>query len=83
MKTVPIELLRCPVTGQTLRRAEDHTIRDLHARLQSGALRTRSGEVADAFEEALITADGAWAYPIRSGIPVMLATEALPTGSGI
>ena len=27
--SVPVELLRCPITGQTVRRAEENVIRDL------------------------------------------------------
>ncbi len=76
---VPVELLRCPITGQTLRHAEEDVIRGMQHRQQSGSLRNRGGEIAEAFEDALITADGAWLYPIRSGIPVMLAGEAIAT----
>jgi uncharacterized protein YbaR (Trm112 family) len=74
---VPIELLRCPLTGQTVTLAPENLIRDLQARQQSGALRTRGGEFAEPFDGGLLTADGAWLYPIRSGIPVMLAGEAI------
>ncbi|MEO6784669.1 MAG: hypothetical protein ABI318_00945 [Chthoniobacteraceae bacterium] len=74
---VPVELLRCPLTGQTVRLAPENVIRELQQRQQSGALRTRGGEIAEPFEDGLVTADGAWIYPIRSGIPVMLAGEAI------
>ncbi len=74
---VPIELLRCPLTGQTLRHADENLIREMQHRQQSGSLRNRGGEIAEPFADALITADGAWLYPIRSGIPVMLAGEAI------
>ena len=74
---VPVELLRCPITGQTVRRAEENMIRGMQRRQQSGSLRNRGGEIAEPFEDALITVDGTWLYPIRSGIPVMLAGEAI------
>ena len=75
--SVPAELLRCPITGQTVRRAGGNVIRDLQQRQQSGALHARGGETVEPFEDGLLTADGAWLYPIRSGIPAMLAGEAI------
>ena len=74
---VPVELLRCPLTGQTVKHAPENVLRDLQQRQQSGALRNRCGEIAEPFEDGLLTAAGAWLYPIRSGIPVMLASEAI------
>ena len=74
---VPFELLRCPITGQEVRPAPEDLLHDLRQRQQSGSLRTRGGEIAEPFDSGLLTADGAWLYPIRSGIPVMLAGEAI------
>lgn len=76
---VPVDLLRCPITGQAVTRAPEDLLRDLRQRQHAGALRTRGGENAEPFEDGLLTADGAWLYPIRSGIPVMLAGEAIAT----
>jgi uncharacterized protein YbaR (Trm112 family) len=73
----PIDLLRCPITAQTMKVAPENVVRSLRERQQAGALRTRGGDVAEPFEEGLLTADGAWFYPIRSGIPAMLASEAM------
>ena len=74
---VSTELLRCPLTGQTVKLAPEDLLGELQRRQQSCALRTRGGDVAEPFEGGLLTADGAWLYPIRSGIPVMLAGEAV------
>ncbi|MEI7820646.1 MAG: hypothetical protein WCK55_06990 [Verrucomicrobiota bacterium] len=74
---VPIELLRCPITGQTVTPAPENVIRDLERRQQGGTLLMHGGEIAERFEGGLLTADGAWLYPIRSGIPAMLASEAI------
>ena len=74
---VPVELLRCPLTGQTVKHAPENVLRDLQQRQQSGTLRNRYGEIAEPFESGLLTVDGAWFYPVRSGIPVMLAGEAI------
>ena len=75
--SVPVELLRCPITGQTVTPAPENVIRDLQQQQQSGALHARGGETVEPFEDGLLTADGAWLYPIRSGIPVMLSGEAI------
>jgi uncharacterized protein YbaR (Trm112 family) len=78
----PIELLRCPISAQALKNAPESVVRPLQERQRSGALRTNGGELAGPFDDGLLTADGAWFFPIRSGIPVMLASEAIPvTGS--
>jgi uncharacterized protein YbaR (Trm112 family) len=73
----PVELLRCPISAQTMKAAPENVVRALQERQQSGALRTRGGEVAEPFENGLLTADEAWFFPIRGGIPVMLAGEAV------
>ena len=75
----PIELLRCPISAQTMKAAPENVVRTLQERQRSGALRARGGEIAEPFEDGLITADGAWFFPIRNGIPVMLAGEAIAT----
>ena len=76
---VPTDLLRCPITGLAVTRAPEDLLRDLRQRQQADALLTRGGENAEPFEDGLLTANGAWLYPIRSGIPVMLTGEAIPT----
>ena len=73
----PIELLRCPISAQTMKPAPENVVRALRERQRTGALRTRCGEIAEPFEDGLLTADGAWFFPIRSGIAVMLASEAI------
>ena len=75
----PIELLRCPISAQTMKAAAENVVRSLQERQQSGALRTHGGEIAEPFEDGLLTTDGAWFFPIRNGIPVMLASEAIAT----
>jgi uncharacterized protein YbaR (Trm112 family) len=75
--TFPIELLRCPISAQTMRAAPETVVRSLQDRRQSGGLRTRGGEIPEPFEDGLLCTDGAWFYPVRNGIPVMLAGEAI------
>jgi uncharacterized protein YbaR (Trm112 family) len=73
----PIELLRCPISAQPMKAAPENVVRALQERQRSSALRTRGGELAEAFEDGLLTAEGAWFFPIRCSIPVMLASEAV------
>ena len=73
----PIELLRCPISAQTMKAAPENVVRSLQERQRAGALHTHGGESAEPFADGLLTADGAWFFPIRSGIPVMLASEAI------
>ena len=73
----PIELLRCPISAQTMKAAPENVVRALQERQRAGELRNRGGELAEPFEDGLLTADEAWFFPIRSGIPVMLANEAV------
>lgn len=73
----PFELLRCPITVQTMKPAPENMVRAFQERQRAGELRTRGGELAEPFGDGLLTEDGAWFFPIRNGIPVMLASEAL------
>jgi len=52
-------------------------VRALQESQRGGALRNRGDVLAEPFEAGLVTADGAWFYPVRCGIPVMLAAEAV------
>ncbi len=74
---VPVEILRCIDTGQSLRTASESLIRSLKDAQSAGTLRNRDGEVPASFEDGLVTPDGAWFYPIRTGIPVLLASEVI------
>ena len=60
-----LALLRCPLTRQTLEMAP--------AELLAG----RADGEGRALDAALVRADGAVLYPIRDGIPVLLAEEAV------
>ena len=74
-----IELLVCPLTKQRLSiLSEERTLR-LNQLVAGGGIRSSSGAaVTQPFEAALIRDDGLILYPIREGIPVMLAAEAVP-----
>ncbi len=63
-----LELLRCPTTSQPLVVANAEQLARLNAA-------RRAGEPLD---DALVRADGRAAYPVRWGIPVLLADACIP-----
>jgi uncharacterized protein YbaR (Trm112 family) len=69
------ELLRCPQTRQALAPAPVELVVRLAAARET--LRNRDGEMPALFEGGLLSADGAWFYPVRGGVPVLLGGEAI------
>jgi len=78
----PIDLLRCPISGQTMKSAPSDVVHELQRLQVAKTLRNHGTELVAAFDGGLLTADGAWFYPVRSGIPVMLAAEAVAAVTG-
>lgn len=77
-----LSLLRCPQTRQALSMASAEQLARVEARRTAGDLRDHAGRVVGApISAGLVRADGAWLYPIRNGIPVLLLDEALPLGA--
>lgn len=75
---LPVDLLRCPISGHALKSAPADLLGRLRDEQGSGVLRNRDGAFAAKFEGGLMTVDGMWFYPIRDGIPSLLAGEAVP-----
>ncbi len=74
-----LEILACPQTHQSLSMADDATLARLNAAIAAGSQRNIAGKpVAEKLTEALLRQDRKLAYPIRDGIPVLLADEGLP-----
>ncbi len=75
-----IDLLCCPVTRLPLVLADADVLQRLNARLQGPepSLRNAGGEKISApLDAALLRADGTVVYPMRDGIPMLLADEAI------
>ena len=76
-----LALLVCPATHQDIALAGPGEVERLIQAIREGAVRTVAGKEADAaLDGALVRQDGAVAYPIRDGIPVMLVDEGLVIG---
>jgi uncharacterized protein YbaR (Trm112 family) len=76
-----LALLRCPETLQSLTIAPAELVAKLEADRLAGRLLNRAGElVGEPIEGGLVRDDGTLFYPIRGGIPVLIAAEgvALP-----
>lgn len=77
-----LAILVCPVTRQPLREADAAELSRINDRIARGGVRNDGGQpVAEPLEGALVVAEpgasGVVLYPIRTGIPVLLAAEAI------
>jgi len=73
-----LNLLRCPVDGQSLTQATDTLVAELNKIIASGELRDASdGIVQESLDGALITTDGCRAHAIRGGIPTLIPGESI------
>lgn len=81
MNKTLIDLLRCPISFQSLRRARTDELDAINRAIADGIFRDSPGLAERAtFASALITLDGNHAYPVVDDIPVMLAERAVETG---
>jgi uncharacterized protein YbaR (Trm112 family) len=77
-----VAILACPETHQPVKVADEATVSKVNEAIAAGSLKNRDGEtVSEAIESGLIREDGAYLYPVREGIPVMLIGEAIATAS--
>ncbi len=76
-----LKILVCPEDKTPVTPADEALVARINEAIGSGALKNRGGEtVEEAIEGGLVREDGAYCYPIRDGIPVMLIDEAIPLG---
>ena len=74
-----LEILACPEDKTPVHLAGDALVKDVNAAIAAGTMQNRAGGVVtEPIDGGLVREDGAWLYPIRDDIPVMLIDEALP-----
>lgn len=74
-----LDIICCPVTRLPLELLDASRLDTLNAAIRSGGVQNASDEqVDDVIDEALISRDGRLVYPVRDGIPVLLAEESIP-----
>jgi uncharacterized protein YbaR (Trm112 family) len=73
-----VEILVCPVTRQTLQLADAPLLARINRAVEAGRLQDQLGRaVSQPLTEGLVREDGKVMYPVRDGIPVMLADEGI------
>ncbi len=74
-----LELLRCPVSGQSLRLLSDEELGEVNTRISDGLLSYGDKTpVTETIESGIITADKARIYKVESDIPVMVQNQSIP-----
>ena len=73
-----LDILCCPETRGKLGMADEALLSTLNSAISAGSVKNVGGEkVTEPLAEALVTTDKKRVYPVREGIPVLLADEAI------
>ena len=73
-----LEIVVCPENRTRLVLAEADVVERVNAAIQRGALHRRGGQlVTEEVDGLLVREDGQVAYPVRDGIPVLLADDGI------
>lgn len=79
-----LELIRCPVDGQSLMQANQAAVSAFNACIQRGEVRDASdGLVQEPIEGALVTVDRSRAHAVRGGIPTLIPGESMPVPDAV
>ncbi len=74
-----LKILVCPENKTPVTPASDDLVAKANAAIEAGTLKNRAGTVIEGrIDGGLVREDGAYMYPIRDDIPIMLIDEAIP-----
>lgn len=74
-----LEILVCPENHSPVHVADDALVAQVNAAVDAGTLQNRAGNPVETnIDGGLVRDDGAYLYPIRDDIPIMLIDEAIP-----
>ncbi len=77
-----VEILACPETHHPVTVADEALVQRVNQVVGAGSLKNRDGQaVTEPIQTGLVREDGAYLYPVRDDIPVMLIGEAIALGS--
>jgi uncharacterized protein YbaR (Trm112 family) len=73
-----LDIICCPVTHLPLEILDAARLDALNTAIRAGNLHNAAEQsVAEELQEALVSRDGRLVYPVRDGIPVLLADESI------
>lgn len=74
-----LTMIRCPATHSELLFADRKTVAELNEKISKRELVNRIGQtVAEEFESGLVNQDASLLLPIRNGIVILMADQAIP-----
>ena len=74
-----LDILVCPENKTAVKLVDDEVLAKLNEAVQAKTLKNRAGEaVEEAIDGGLLREDGAYLYPIRDDIPIMLIDDSIP-----
>jgi len=74
-----VQMIRCPVTKSDLTLASEQIVSDLNQQIEDRKLLNRLGQVVEeSLENGFINQDGSLLLPVRGGIVILIADQAIP-----
>ena len=78
MDSEMLSILCTPDNREPLEGASEELLLNVNEKIAQGTVKTAGGTlVSETLEEALVSKDGKKLYPVKNGIPILLADEAI------
>lgn len=72
-----LSLLCCPISKLPLKKGEAVMVSVINSLIHESKVRNQAGVVPAQLDAVLVTLDNRYAYPVRHGVPILLADEAI------